>query len=361
MINKNSLKIEKLNFNNQMYSAFFKKTVPLPHFDLNKWSQISKILHLFSETPFKTHTSFQDQLLLLYNISLNCPLKSFNNLGHFFDENPVIATNFLVLTLPYIANLALELPKLFPKPINFLLQDQETSQTFTKKQIACLLVHMFFGTITKQDQNPNFQNLLNFQRFLTQKNEVLYEKLHCLFNYFTRLQSNLIDFSLNVSYVRLKKDLKTMQDWQKSKRNLLDVMILDEGGIEDFYPNTIQVDFANSFIGGGALLECCVQEEIRFIISPECFPSMILFECFQDFEVGYIIGAEQFCKYKGYGMNFAYDGDFRDLQPKFDGKHRMDVNILALDAICFYGEGQFEEGFLLRELNKAFIGNIFHL
>ena len=31
----------------------------------------------------------------------------------------------------------------------------------------------------------------------------------------------------------------------------------------------LEVDFANAFVGGGALSQGCVQEEIRFVICPE--------------------------------------------------------------------------------------------
>ena len=38
------------------------------------------------------------------------------------------------------------------------------------------------------------------------------------------------------------------------------------------------MDFANSFIGGGALKNGCVQEEIRFTICPELIVSMLVLE-----------------------------------------------------------------------------------
>ena len=264
-----------------------------------------------------------------------------------------------------MASLALELPKLFPNKIRILKQNLSDSISFTKKQIACLVVHMFFGTIHSDNKNEKKHGLINFQYYLTTGNKILYEKLCCLFNYFQRLANNTIDLTLNVSYIRLKSRSKRMTFWKTSNKILQEVIILDDGAIEDFTENSIQVDFANKYIGGGALLDPAVQEEIRFIICPECFPSMFIFEGFLDDEVGYIIGAEHISKYEGYGQSFEFAGDFIENEPKIDSKKRFDVNILALDALCFMGyykkDEQLKEEIFLRELNKAFIGYCIYL
>lgn len=61
---------------------------------------------------------------------------------------------------------------------------------------------------------------------------------------------------------------------------------------------SIQVDFANSFIGGGVLGEGCVQEEIRFLICPELIVSRLFTEGLDDNECLVMTGAEQFSKYR---------------------------------------------------------------
>lgn len=49
----------------------------------------------------------------------------------------------------------------------------------------------------------------------------------------------------------------------------------DNESIEDFY-GEVKVDFANSFIGGGALSSGCVQEEIMFATHPELYATQLL-------------------------------------------------------------------------------------
>jgi len=45
-------------------------------------------------------------------------------------------------------------------------------------------------------------------------------------------------------------------------------------------------------LGGGVLTHGCVQEEIRFCISCELFPSVLIFDNLDDLEAAYIMGAE---------------------------------------------------------------------
>ena len=51
----------------------------------------------------------------------------------------------------------------------------------------------------------------------------------------------------------------------------------NDASIEDYYGH-LKADFANKFLGGGALLSGCVQEEIMFTNHPELFTSQLLCE-----------------------------------------------------------------------------------
>merc|ERR1712232_233259 len=79
------------------------------------------------------------------------------------------------------------------------------------------------------------------------------------------------------------------------------------GSIEDS-ENNLQADFANQYLGGGALRGGNVQEEIRFAICPECFVGMLFCERLEDNEAIFITGTQQFSRYTGYGGSFRFDG-----------------------------------------------------
>ena len=59
-----------------------------------------------------------------------------------------------------------------------------------------------------------------------------------------------------------------------------------------------QVDFANKYIGGGVLGQGCLQEEIRFLISPELIITRLFTEVLESNEVIEITGAETYSTYK---------------------------------------------------------------
>ena len=52
-------------------------------------------------------------------------------------------------------------------------------------------------------------------------------------------------------------------------------------------------------LGGG-----CVQEEIRFVVNPECLVSLLVCEAMKSREAIFVVGAERFSSYTGYGHKF---------------------------------------------------------
>ncbi len=68
----------------------------------------------------------------------------------------------------------------------------------------------------------------------------------------------------------------------------------------------LHADFANKYPGGGALEGGCVQEEILFVIKPECLLSMLCVRMLDDHEAFVVEGAERFASYKGYGRTWTF-------------------------------------------------------
>ena len=102
-----------------------------------------------------------------------------------------------------------------------------------------------------------------------------------------------------------------------------------------------------------------MQEEIRFVISPECLISMLLCEEMDHYESILISGADQFSQHSGYGGSFKCIGR-SDGKLSVDDRNRSCVSIVAIDAIPFGGyEGessQYSRAAVIRELNKAYCG-----
>ncbi|KAK9091676.1 hypothetical protein Sjap_024853 [Stephania japonica] len=131
------------------------------------------------------------------------------------------------------------------------------------------------------------------------------------------------------------------------------------GLIEDQKVEAVEVDFANKYLGGGALFRGCVQEEIRFMINPELIVGMLFLPRMADNEAIEIVGAERFSNYTGYASTFRFSGNHQDEKP-VDCMGRRKTRITAIDALCHPGKRQFRVECILRETNKAFCGFLEH-
>ncbi|KAG6415904.1 hypothetical protein SASPL_123323 [Salvia splendens] len=187
-------------------------------------------------------------------------------------------------------------------------------------------------------------------------------KIKCLVHYFEKICLDMP--SGNVSFERKVLPLKNSQShiaypepdfWSKSTVSLCQFKVLSSGLIEDQSVEALEVDFANKYIGGGALSRGCVQEEIRFMINPELIVSMLFLPSMADNEAIEIVGAQRFSNYSGYAKSFLFFGHHED-NSSVDTMGRRKTRIIAIDALCSPGKRQYKLDCLLRETNKAFCG-----
>uniref|UniRef100_A0A2P2KS05 PolyADP-ribose glycohydrolase 1-like isoform X2 n=1 Tax=Rhizophora mucronata TaxID=61149 RepID=A0A2P2KS05_RHIMU len=147
--------------------------------------------------------------------------------------------------------------------------------------------------------------------------------------------------------------------WSESEIILCPLKVRSSGFIEDQSDEALEVDFANRYLGGGALKRGCVQEEIRFMINPELIAGMLFLPCMEDNEAIEIVGAERFSNYTGYASSFRFSGNHMDNRD-FDSLRRRKTKLIAIDALSNPGMRQYELKCLLRETNKAFCGFLDH-
>eukprot|EP00742_Colponemidia_sp_Colp-10_P006109 GILJ01006537.1.p1 GENE.GILJ01006537.1~~GILJ01006537.1.p1 ORF type:complete len:444 (+),score=56.87 GILJ01006537.1:167-1333(+) len=251
-------------------------------------------------------------------------------------------------TLPFIANLALRLPDLFPTPLQILVKQRPETVTLTREQVACLIASGFLCILTPQMRDPE----LTFQRFYDFRSRSQCAKLECFLHYFTRISEQMPHGNITISRV-VHTHLLSSKDLMSRNTELTRFTIHEAGSIEDA-SGMIQGDFANKIIGGGVLIMGNVQEEIRFTVSPECLASLFFTEEMDSNEAVLIVGSERFAAHSGYGGSLQFDGPFEDREP-FDRFERKDTQITAFDAhiYCNDPDQQFEEEEMLREVNKA--------
>ncbi|XP_043711714.1 poly(ADP-ribose) glycohydrolase 1-like isoform X2 [Telopea speciosissima] len=330
------------------------------------------------EVLFLAISDLRDSLCLSESLAVSAA----EGYALFFDElmSRVESRKWFSEVLPSLAALLLRLPSLldihYQNADNLLggvktglriIGPQEAGIVFLSQElIGALITCSFFCLfpITNRDAEDlpdiNFNHL--FASIYTNYSESQEHKIKCIIHYFERISSCMptgcVSFErklLSGKHVPFSVSYPDTEFWSKSAIPLCHFEVSHSGLIEDQLCESLEVDFANKYIGGGALRRGCVQEEIRFVINPELIAGMLFLPCMADNEAIEIFGAERFSNYTGYASSFHFVGDYVDEKP-VDFMGRQKTRIVAIDALCSPGMRQYRPECLLRETNKAFCG-----
>ena len=294
---------------------------------------------------------------------------------------------FFEITLPFIIKSALALPSCCPHPIPLLRAGSSAVVNLSSLQIVSLLANAFLCTFPEaRDQGskharkfPRINFCVLFEapdKPWNRKSDPVAEhtqKILCILHYFQRQAERSIA-ELERSIVTFhRRSHDHGRDWAQSKTRMASMKLSTDvaGKIEDFEDadeDAWEADFANCLIGGGVLASGCVQEEIRFLLSPELITSLLLTERLGELEHLLITGSERFSTYTGYASTFQFSGNFVDNAgkdallsageyPLQAAEYRRRTTVTAMDALHFapsqYGS-QFQIHAIRRELDKAF-------
>lgn len=281
---------------------------------------------------------------------------------------------------------SLQLPQCCPTPIRLLCAGESGAVNLSSLQIVSLLANAFLCTFPEDkgqvgNKFPRFNFCVLFEAIdkgYRNSNPLAQhmQKMLCILNYFDR-QAQRTEAELARSLVTFhRRSHEHGRHWAHSRKRIADIKVdvLTRGTIEDADPTGCQVweaDFANSMIGGGVLGSGCVQEEIRFLLSPELIASRLITERMGDLENLVITGTERFSTYTGFASNFKFDGDYKDCASNDvvsvagssvhtvpAAEYRRKTTITAMDAIHFPSSryvSQFRVETMRRELDKAYI------
>ncbi|GLT73693.1 hypothetical protein SLA2020_455310 [Shorea laevis] len=310
------------------------------------------------------------------------PLAPFAPQGYalFFDElmSREDSRKWFEEVLPELANLLLRLPVLLETHYQNALRNgmetglrilgpQEAGIVFLSQElVAALLACSFFCLFPVTNRGAKQLPAINFHELFACLYESYSEsqenKIKCIVHYFERICSQMpsgfVSFErklLSLEYHPLHISYPKADFWGKSAIPLCPFEAHSSGLIEDQSNDALEVDFANKYLGGGALRRGCVQEEIRFMVNPELIAGMLFLPSMEDNEAIEIVGAERFSDYTGYASSFCFSGDCID-KGTIDFLGRRKTRIIAVDALCWPGMKQYELTYLLRETNKAFCG-----
>jgi len=330
------------------------------------WKEIKKILYdVAFNGKMKTKSDFLNliQTCIVRNYlertSEKVDLRCLNGFLSQLDNEGISA--FLYDLAPFIAMQALQIDSLFDKKENI---DGLTSQIpatleFTRGQLISILSHCFLCSFPAQKEMKIFQFEDFYSLFSGSYSSLFANKIMFLINYFAAVKSLTDSSQVNqiVKFTRIVLPQKeyeklTLEYWLNSTQKLLPMQIIKSGGIEDC-PNSVMVDFANKYLGGGVLEHGAVQEEILFLLMPELLITRFMCDKLSDNEAILAENCALFSNYSGYSSELRFEG-------QYTGSEKYSRSVIAIDALPFANGRdqlmQFSKKPVLRELNKAFIG-----
>ncbi|XP_060173728.1 poly(ADP-ribose) glycohydrolase 1-like isoform X1 [Lycium barbarum] len=356
------------------------------------WPQpVIEALKSLSKGPHQSNVDSGEVLFIAISDirhSLNLPdfsidTSASHGFALFFDDllPRAEAAKWFEEVVPHLANLLVKLPSLLEthyenaddgvlkgvKTGLRLLESQEPGIVFLSQElIGALLACALFCLFPTSDRGAKHLPMINFDHLFAclhdHYEKALENKLRCIVHYFGRICSSMpagyVSFErkvLSVEYSPSCIPYPKERVWSQSNISLCHIETSISGLIEDQSREAIEVDFANMYLGGGALVRGCVQEEIRFMINPELIAGMLFLPCMADNEAIEIVGTERFSSYTGYASSFRFNGDYVDKKDN-DVLGRRKTRIVAIDALCHPGKSQYRLEGLLREINKAFCG-----
>ena len=223
----------------------------------------------------------------------------------------------------------------------------------TRKEAALLFLLSFFKCLECKS------NRFNVYYILLSNSGPAFQFGRCYLNYLTIIGKWLEEkneiLNEKLIYIRDNNDSKEYLD--NKEVNLCEINVIEEGSLFDGKASYC-IDFANKYIGGGALTGGSVQEEILFAVEPEAIISMLFMEVMDENDAIGIFNTIEYSKSTGYGYSVKFDKSAITDDLKQIKKHR----IIAIDAVdnrgffnYIFDKGQIQRD-IIRDIHKAYVG-----
>ena len=257
----------------------------------------------------------------------------------------------------HLQQLALNIKEIFPETTIPYLKTTEKTRVLSlkRKQVALIFLLSFFNRL--EDSRKN-KNEFNFNYILSTKGKIPFEFGRCFLNYLTVigkwLEQGKEDI-LNEDILYIRDNIDSNDYIEKEDIDLCELELYKTGSLFDG-DSEYCVDFANKYIGGGALTGGNVQEEILFAVEPEATVSMFFMEVMDKNDAIGIYNTIEYSKYSGYGYQFKYEKSAITSDLTKIKRHK----IIAIDAMDFSSSYYIykirNQENIMRDIHKAYVG-----
>lgn len=259
--------------------------------------------------------------------------------------------HFITTSWPAMCKVGLSMPELFPSgELNVLHPGVESVVSLNRKQIACLLVHMFLCTLNLPVWNKYW---VDFSIWYNSTSPPVTAYLLSLFEYFGQLDATGSPPNSNELVIFRRRVLASPLLWSSSNQELSQITPSCS-----FEPGSrTEVDFANKDVSFGVSGS---QEEAKLAASPETCVVVLLAPTLQNNETLLILGAREVAKFEGIGRQVKFVGRQAYEEKDWSSRAIIAMNALELDVeetdVQDTVIPELRQEYLDRELNKAYCG-----
>ncbi|SMQ49469.1 unnamed protein product [Zymoseptoria tritici ST99CH_3D7] len=279
-----------------------------------------------------------------------------------------LSPDFFSRTWPFLVDLALQLPVLFPTYTLPILSTSRPPLRLTRTQVACLLTHQFLCTFAAPSWQDGYQDFHIWYSSEQPHAGAVEAYLTALFAYFDRLShpTNMTPLSYSDEDWPITYTLTTNANPCSHAAEYpipCEVKHLDEASTAPSLlglPDGASVISANKVIGFG---RTGTQEEVHVGCSPEACPAVLITPPLEDGEVMVVMGTEAMSVIEGYGRTARCGLVLPPPLPDEAESHRglwSKRTMLFMDALELDLEGRedglpdLQPGNVQRELRKAY-------
>ena len=319
----------------------------LPHGNVDLYRELKDC---FSQTPMK----FSDFNKIFFDYK--CPF--FSIIEKYYSKE---GDEFLNI-YKYLQKLVKDIEIIFPQKELPILKtkDKNKSLELTRKQVALLFLLSFFNFIEESKNNRFY-----VYNILYSKYGAKFEFGRCFLNYLTIIgkwleQENKKEEIKKILEEKIiyKRDNIDSQDYLNKNIDLCEIKLDKEKSLFDG-DDQYFIDFANKYIGGGALTGGCVQEEILFAVQPEAIVSMFFMEVMDKDDAIGIYNTIKYSNYTGYGNKFRFENSSITNDLTQIKKYKI-IAIDAVDNRHFYNNYYYfsnnNQKDIIRDIHKAYVG-----
>ncbi|RME23331.1 MAG: hypothetical protein D6798_13760, partial [Deltaproteobacteria bacterium] len=273
-------------------------------------------------------------------------------------QTPALERAFYETLLPQVAGRIHDLATDFSDGVPLLVPGRPARLRLRRAAMAGLGAHLLFGTLpdaatVHPELPPN-----RLDRVLADPLPAVVAKLSCWLQWLADAARAAPRGWLSLER-RVAVGAPSLHRWTTMSAPLRRLELQpDHAGIEEA-TGCLQVDFANRYPGGGVLGRGCVQEELRFAMSPDLLATTLLCPAMSDDEAITVHGAPLVARLEGYAWSARYAGPRLDPAP-VDGDGTPDVDVVVLDALPMPRGAdlpvQLRPALRHRELTKAWVG-----